>query len=126
MCATASICGQNGWAFMPATASGGISAPSVRNSSTASPRRPSSASAASSRAEGSVRPGPVAYGGSKTASFVIGAPAAAASSASAPPEDPPNTIASPPAASISAVRSSISRWTEYGATSPLSPRPRRS
>jgi hypothetical protein len=42
------------------------------------------------------------------------------------PEEWPNKAADPPAAVISAARSSISRSTAYGAVSPLSPRPRRS
>jgi hypothetical protein len=53
-------------------------------------------------------------------------PRAAASRASAAPEDMPNMAAVPPAAAMSAARSSTSRLTAYGAVSLLSPRPRRS
>lgn len=56
----------------------------------------------------------------------LGTPLAAASTARAAPEEMPYTYAEPPAASISASRSSTSRAAAYGAVSPLSPRPRRS
>lgn len=41
------------------------------------------------------------------------------------PQELPNSEADPPAASMTASRSSYSRSTAYGAVSPLSPRPRR-
>ena len=56
-----------------------------------------------------------ANGGSYTATWRTGSPLAAASRASAPPDDMPYSAASPPAASISAARSSTSRSTAYGA-----------
>ncbi|MDQ1008155.1 hypothetical protein QFZ82_002640 [Streptomyces sp. V4I23] len=58
--------------------------------------------------------------------MVIGSPSDAARSASAAPEGMPWTRALPPACAITAVRSSTSRSTAYGAVSPLLPRPRRS
>ena len=56
----------------------------------------------------------------------MGTPAAAAARARLPPEEYPNTAALPPATSITAARSSISRSIAYGAVSPLRPRARRS
>jgi hypothetical protein len=53
-------------------------------------------------------------------------PAAAARSASTAPEENPKTAAVPPAAPITAARSSISRSMLYGWVSPLAPRARRS
>jgi hypothetical protein len=53
-------------------------------------------------------------------------PDAAAFRASVAPDEYPNTAADPPASPITASRSAISRSTEYGRVSPLSPRPRRS
>ena len=67
------------------------------------------------------------YGGSQSATFVtLPGSARAASNASAAPDDVPYRNAVPPAASITAAMSSISRSIAYGSVSPLSPRPRRS
>lgn len=65
-------------------------------------------------------------GGSNNPRRSMGRPAAAARSASTAPDDTPYTHAVPPATSISAARSSISRSTAYGGVSVLAPRPRRS
>ena len=61
------------------------------------------------------------YGGSYTASLVMGSPRAAASRASTAPEECPKTKGAPPTCLISASRSSISRSTAYGRVSPLAP-----
>lgn len=87
---------------------------SLRNSSTASPRR-LCASASSRRSVYSARslvpPSYTAYGTSYTATRRTGSPLAAACSASAPPDEMPYSAASPPSSSISAARSSTSRST---------------
>ena len=65
-------------------------------------------------------------GWASSTGWVIGRPRAAARMASTAPEEYPKTEALPPAATMSASRSSISRSTAYGKVSLLVPRPRRS
>ena len=82
------------------------------NASTASPRRPAPDEVVESAAQPSLpavaRSGAV-NGGSNSTRAVTPAPAAAARSASAAPDECPNTAAEPPAAAITAARSSTSR-----------------
>src|SRR5918994_5629643 len=65
-------------------------------------------------------------GGSTSTRPRIGTPRATASAANTAPDETPRAYAWPPTAVTTAARSSISRSTAYGNTSPLSPRPRRS